>query len=846
MKRIIISVLCLLLVILNGCSSASPDSTEDYSISWRDRPMPESFDLRSVDTDGDGKGDRCFVTPVRFQNPFGTCWGFAAIAAAEISILGSVEYHEPDAWKTLDLSEKQLAYFTNVALDDPGNPQNGEGKHPENINDANEVYNTGGTGFLATATFGQGIGPSYEHKEEYHDYFVYKGIKSLADYRYLEGEFRNYSYSSSDDWTIPEEYRFKQDFIMTDSVILPSPASRNFNNGYAYYDKATTLIKEQLLDKRGVLIGFCADTSQPTQDSTEGIYIELNNWAHYTWTTSAQPNHAVTIIGWDDNYPKENFLAEHQPPDNGAWLVKNSWGSGEEDFPSSGNMHWGIPVAKTDEKGNPVVDENGEPVMIGSGYFWLSYFDMSLSTPEAFCFEEANVSDIIDQYDYLSVSDISVNTQGSFIAMGNVFTAKTAQMLTQISCVTATEDNEVEYEVYILSDDYAVPEDGYLAAKGKISYPHAGFHKIQLPEAVFLQEGQHYSILLAVRDKSFYLLNMPRALILKGYLMNQTAIINHGESYIYDGYEWTDYADIVDELKQQDPYVDFGGKIDYDNFPIKGYSKPIAGDISLILTAEETTLAPREGANKTDINLFFRAAANMSLGNPSITWTLLKGSEEILDLEPKQTGIGATVTARKTGKGYVAATVDGVGTSIIGISVSRAVPQQYFPNNTVMEYTGQPLETTCTVLGAGNVKLIENEDYTTRFSNNILCGIATIELCDYEGNSFEPAIYAHFGIRPQKAEITSLSADSAINLTVRDQYASGISGYMVEYSPAGIDNWTSVRFTDGTSFTVNDLVSGSYDVRVRAYVDVSAAEKDIYNADIYYGNYSDIQTVTVK
>lgn len=50
-----------------------------------------------------GRTDRCYVTPVREQNPFGTCWGFASIAAAEISILGSVLKDDQDAWKTLDL-----------------------------------------------------------------------------------------------------------------------------------------------------------------------------------------------------------------------------------------------------------------------------------------------------------------------------------------------------------------------------------------------------------------------------------------------------------------------------------------------------------------------------------------------------------------------------------------------------------------------------------------------------------------------------------------------------------------------------------------------------------------------
>ena len=77
-----------------------------------EKEIPLSYDLRNVDTDGDGVGDRCYVTPVRFQNPFATCWVFAGISAAEISLLGSVYADDPEAWKTLDLSEKQLGYFS--------------------------------------------------------------------------------------------------------------------------------------------------------------------------------------------------------------------------------------------------------------------------------------------------------------------------------------------------------------------------------------------------------------------------------------------------------------------------------------------------------------------------------------------------------------------------------------------------------------------------------------------------------------------------------------------------------------------------------------------------------------
>ena len=36
--------------------------------------------------------------------------------------------------------------------------------------------------------------------------------------------------------------------------------------------------------------------------------------------------HGVVIIGWDDNYSKDNFYYE-KPENDGAWLVLNSWGS---------------------------------------------------------------------------------------------------------------------------------------------------------------------------------------------------------------------------------------------------------------------------------------------------------------------------------------------------------------------------------------------------------------------------------------------------------------------------------------------------------------------------------------
>ncbi len=63
-------------------------------------------------------------------------------------------------------------------------------------------------------------------------------------------------------------------FILVDSHILPTPAERDEKNEYHYNAEATEQIKMQLLEKRGVTIGFQADSWRPDQTfDKEGVYI---------------------------------------------------------------------------------------------------------------------------------------------------------------------------------------------------------------------------------------------------------------------------------------------------------------------------------------------------------------------------------------------------------------------------------------------------------------------------------------------------------------------------------------------------------------------------------------------
>ena len=810
--------------------------------------LPESFDLRSVDTDGDGAGDRCYVPPVRQQNPFGTCWGFAATAASEISILGSILDYDPDAWKTINLSEKQLAYFTHVSLADENNPQNGEGLYTDG-KDAVSIYNTGGNPFLAVSAYAQGIGPSNEDNEEYGDFFKYYGKEKNTLQRFIGGAYRNFCYSDLDDWSIPEEYRFARDYYLKESILLPSPAHEYTLSPYVYNPDANRMIKEQLLLKRGVSLAFRADVSRPDQDLSEtGVYLNNLTWAHYTWE-DVNANHAVTIIGWDDNYPKKNFLADHQPPGDGAWLVRNSWGSGEEEFPNCGEMNWGIQVQKKDENGEPVFDENGNPVMVGSGYFWLSYHDQSLINPESFVFLDSIAPEHIDQHDYQQAAEVKCRKHDNPVKMANVFTGGHARVLTEISCITGDLDTDVQYSVYLLCNDFTSPEEGLCVSSGSARFAYGGYHRIQLEDQVFLQSGQAYAIVLEMKDRDGkYVTNESTYISFPGFPANPRAVINENESFVFEDGAWKDYQTVAPEYAASDPEYSTvpEGSLFFDNLPIKGYCNYITGDMAMAPDILNNQLVAKEGYNSTKIKLYFRGPSVMEMGNPEIEWTLLNGSEEIADFVTQKEGSQILLTARKEGTVYLSIRIKGqesMGTAVLRLEVAPMSPGSAMavPHENV--YTGEPITPACIVKSTRGITMTEGTDYTVEYDDNVLCGAAKLIIHPADGSDGE--LLANFMIVPEKAEISGLAAgDGTIRVTVADQWATGIGGYEIEYRKENEKDWQTVTLADGqTEADLPETEAGAaYEVRARAMVDGLSAIIGI--PTVYYGEYSDTAAIT--
>lgn len=115
-------------------------------------------------------------------------------------------------------------------------------------------------------------------------------------------------------------------------------------------------IKQEIMDNGSIYAAYSHNSYYENNDRT--AYFCPQGSPKFT-------GHAIAIVGWDDNYSKENFKAINGvlPENDGAWLVKNSWG-----------------------------DYNTL-----NGYFWLSYEDSYLfSSTFKYNFAVEDVTEITD------------------------------------------------------------------------------------------------------------------------------------------------------------------------------------------------------------------------------------------------------------------------------------------------------------------------------------------------------------------------------------------------------------------------------------------------------------------
>ncbi|MBR2547717.1 MAG: hypothetical protein IKF07_05970 [Eubacterium sp.] len=791
--------------------------------------LPEKWDLSSKFLD-DGD-DKSYVTPVRFQNPFGTCWGFSAMAAAESSLLSS-GLAETDGYndKTLDLSEKHLVYFVSQYIDDENHRQYGEGTHSEKGISVVDMLNRGGQMTYATSLFSSGMGPNLENRDkldpEDEHILEYKGREGNVQKRRIDGVLQDYCYDDEDDWSIPSKYRFYQSYVLKESSIFPTPAMVD-ESGYEYDEDATKAIKRELMNNRAVTVAFHADSFMPSQEAGDGQYIS-KDWAHYTYDAN-RANHGVCIVGWDDTIGAEGspvqFVEGHKPPAPGAWLVKNSWGSGEEEFPAKGGGNWGI--------------QNKEGK--GTGYFWLSYYDQSLAMIESFEFDKSNIGKkyYLDQHDLLGTSNY-MTVEDADLKFANVFQAEVCQNLEQVSCQTTHPDTKVISEIYLLNEGFTDPTDGKLIDTIENTYAFGGFHKMDLNVPQTIMKGQHYSVVQThILADGIHSIVFPQGLgkEYSNFLDLGTwgvGVVNEKESYVLDDTGWTDFTEIVKYLNSGEEKDFFA----YDNLPIKAYNTEatnIRFKVPDIVSVSSTSIS-----NEDWFRVVFKGDAGLLPDDVKVDVTLEEGGDQIASVTQDYVD-DTKITVRGLKEGttnlYVEASyLDGGQKKIIGTSVVKIkVIQPKFVGAFVFDrehvYTGKAIKCDYVVVVDNLGSLVDLDQFKLTYKNNVKCGEATITVSPTTDN-YSGSVKATFSIKPVRGVISKVaSGKKKLTVTVKNQKASGVSKYELSYRVNGTKKWKTKTYgVKSTKLVLTKLKKGKkYDIRMRAY-----AKGDVY------GDYSKV------
>ena len=276
------------------------------------------------------------------------------------------------------------------------------------------------------------------------------------------------------------------------------------------------LIKKQIKEKGAITTQFYSDIGVTASDEyiSEGNFYNDQTHAYYCNNSSKSVNHALTIVGWDDDYSVENFNQANKPADKGAYIILNSYG---EEFGDSGYFYVSYDDAFI------------EQIMVGIKS--LSLYD-----------DENEKPNYTYQYDELG-SNNCITYGTPYLYAANVFEKK-SDTIEYIDEIGLSLQNTEGVEIYISKDGNLSNFGNPVASCTGSNALEMGYHIVKLASPVKIENNKFAVIVKYINTESA---GIPIECNLKdsnfSFLSTvyDTASSNAGESFIStDGNQWSD------------------------------------------------------------------------------------------------------------------------------------------------------------------------------------------------------------------------------------------------------------------------------------------------------------------
>lgn len=405
----------------------------------------------------------------------------------------------------INLSEYHLAWYTYTDAYDALEMLDGDTTTAilDPKVDGDSYLDKGGSGSMAGITMLRGEGPASE------------SVNGLQ-------------YSQTSTQGLGDAYAFNNNVARVTDIIWIPVSDRN-------------AIKQSIMEYGAGVFAYHHDSAY--LNSSNGAYCFIQTAAPGT-AGYIGSNHIVAAVGWDDNYSKENFRKGHQPNNDGAWIIKGSYGVDRGD----------------------------------NGYYYLSYEDTVNLNSSACFFTVADNSayDNIYQYDGTQANTYYASKQSS-TRFANVFTANGNESLEAVNIVTNGQG--ISYTVDIYTDlKTSDPTSGLYVASESGTFTYSGAHTVSIP-AVALHPDVTYSVVFTLScptadDNGVYFWVMKDKSMTRTNMYTTTHAKRENVSYYSQGEIW----------KQLD-----GGA---ETFRIKAFTKNINPEF------RETTVTLKQGEYK--------------------------------------------------------------------------------------------------------------------------------------------------------------------------------------------------------------------------------------------------------